>query len=126
MFGGPTHSIASGVMVAWLALPPSAPKAAFIVGQTDVAFASRRDGNWEIYRMDATGQNQRRLTHRDAEDRFPLWSPDRQQIAFVSQVGRDWELWLMNADGTNQRRIASAIVPKSTRGWSADGNIIAF
>ncbi|MGH7627215.1 MAG: hypothetical protein ACREOJ_18095, partial [Gemmatimonadaceae bacterium] len=25
----------------------------------DIAFASRRDGNWEIYVMDAAGQNQR-------------------------------------------------------------------
>ena len=86
----------------------------------DIAFSSRRDGNWEIYVMDAAGQNQRRLTRRDAEDRFPLWSPDRQQIAFASQVGSTWELWVMDSDGGNPRRLATEIVAKSTRGWSRD------
>ena len=32
-----------------------------------IAFASRRDGHWEIYRMDADGQSQTRLTSRDGE-----------------------------------------------------------
>jgi TolB protein len=73
----------------------------------DIAFASRRDGNWEIYAMDASGQRQRRLTRRDGEDRFPLWSPDHRQIAFASFAGERWELWVMDSDGTNQRRLAS-------------------
>lgn len=96
----------------------------------DIAFASHRDGNWEIYVMDAAGQQQRRLTRRDAEDRFPLWSPDRRQIAFGSMVGASfgtgWELWVMNADGTSQHRLAPHIVAKATREWSPDGKRIAF
>ena len=96
----------------------------------DIAFASKRDGNWEIYAMDAAGQRQRRLNRRSTEDRFPLWSPDRRQIAFASMAGGSfatgWELWVMNADGTGQRRIASHIAAKSTRGWSSDGKRIAF
>ena len=95
---------------------PSAPTAFGSVTSVsdEIAFASRRDGNWEIYAMAATGQNQRRLTRRDAEDRFPLWSPDRRQIAFASLVGTPWELWVMDSDGRNQRRLASEIVVKST------------
>lgn len=93
----------------------------------DIAFSSRRDGNWEIYVMDAAGRDQRRLTHRDrVEDRFPLWSPDRQQIVFASHVGNTWELWAMGSDGTKQRRLASQIIAKSTRGWSPDSTLVAF
>src|SRR3989338_3390774 len=68
-------------------------------GAPEVAFASNRDGNWEIYVTDAAGRNQRRLTRRDVQDRFPLWSPDGAQIAFGSQVGSGWELRVMDSNG---------------------------
>jgi Tol biopolymer transport system component len=48
---------------------------------TRIAFASNRDGDWDIYVMDADGGNVRRLTgtrgHRDAlrGDYDPAWSP---------------------------------------------------
>jgi TolB protein len=92
----------------------------------EIAFASHQDGNWEIYVMDAAGRNQRRLTRRDVQDRFPVWSPDAAQIAFGSQVGEGWELWVMDANGARQRHLYSGIVPKSPRGWSRDGRRIAF
>jgi Tol biopolymer transport system component len=92
-----------------------------------IAFASHRDGNWEIYLTDVDGGHQTRLTRRDPQDRFPLWSPDRSQIAFGSQVGGDhWELWVMNVDGTNPRFLATQIVAKGHRQWSHDGTRIVF
>ena len=113
---GPTATSAPPVLASATS-PPAAD---------DIAFSSRRDGNWEIYVMDALGQNQRRLTRRDAEDRFPLWSPDRHQIAFVSLVGSTWELWVMDSNGANPRRLATEIVAKSTRGWSSDNRRIVY
>ena len=92
----------------------------------EIAFASNRDGNWEIYVTDAAGRSQTRLTRRDVQDRFPLWSPDGAQIAFGSQVGNSWELWVMDADGSRERRLHAPIIPKSARGWSRDGKQIAF
>jgi len=92
-----------------------------------IAFASHRDANWEIYLADADGAHQTRLTRRDPQDRFPLWSPDRSRIAFGSQVGGDhWELWVMNVDGSNPRQLAARIVPKGHRQWSHDGTRIVF
>jgi Tol biopolymer transport system component len=92
-----------------------------------IAFASHRDGNWEIYVTDDDGARQTRLTRRDPQDRFPLWSPDRSRIAFGSQVGGDhWELWVMNVDGTNPRQVATDIVAKGHREWSPDGTRIVF
>jgi TolB protein len=107
-------------------LRPPATASSIRSASADIAFASRRDGNWEIYVMDEAGRDQRRLTKRDVEDRFPLWSPDHRQIAFCSQVGGTWELWVMDSDGTRQRRLASHIIVKSTRGWSPDSKRIAF
>ena len=76
-----------------------------------IAFASHRDGNWEIYTTDDRG-NETRLTRRDGHTRFPLWSPDRSQIAFATQrsePGDGWDFWVMEADGKNQRRLCSGL-----------------
>ena len=40
---------------------------------TKIAFASRRDGNQEIYVMDADGGNVERLTSNDHYDGHPDW-----------------------------------------------------
>ena len=40
-----------------------------------IAFESYRDGNYEIYVMNADGSNQQRLTNDRAADRSPSWSP---------------------------------------------------
>lgn len=98
-------------------------------GREQIAFASRRDGNWEIYVMDADGGRQTRLTRRPGQDRFPMWSPDRSRIAFGSQVppGFDpWNLWVMNADGSDVRQVAENIVAKSSRQWTRDGKHIVY
>lgn len=119
------------LIVAGLSVPSSQVEesgAVLTLAKTSqIAFASHRDGNWEIYVMDANGRHQTRLTHRDTQDRFALWSPDRSKIAFGSQVGgTHWELWVMNVDGSNPRRLASDIVAKGFRQWSHDGKRIVF
>ena len=49
-----------------------------------IAFVSDRDGNSEIYVMNADGSGQRRLTRNPAYDADPAWSPDGRTIAFVT------------------------------------------
>ena len=39
-----------------------------------ITFASARDGNPEIYTMDADGSNQKNLTNNQAYDWSPVWS----------------------------------------------------
>jgi len=75
--------------------------------KAQIAFSSDRDGNYEIYVMDADGQNQRRLTKNSADDRFPAWSPDSQRIAFTSNRDANWETYVMDADGNNQRNLTN-------------------
>ena len=47
-----------------------------------IAFVSDRDGNTEIYVMDADGGNLRRLTDNPAIDWDPSWSPDGKTHCF--------------------------------------------
>jgi Tol biopolymer transport system component len=66
---------------------------------TKIAFVSDRDGNSEIYVMDANGSNQGRLTNEGGHDIEPDWSPDGRKIVFASGVGDEYNIWVVNADG---------------------------
>ncbi len=70
-----------------------------------VAFMSSRDGNWEVYAINADGSGLKRLTNNAARDGLPTWSPDGKSIAFVSDRSGAWAIWVMNADGSNQRKL---------------------
>src|SRR5687768_17786479 len=49
-----------------------------------VTFHSQRDGNFNIYRMNLDGSDERRITEDTAADTQPDLSPNGQQIVFVS------------------------------------------
>ena len=73
----------------------------FAAQNSQIVFTSSRDGNPEIYVMDADGKNQRRLTHHPADDGLPSWSPDGQKIAFSSyRNGGNIQIFVMDSDGT--------------------------
>ena len=92
-----------------------------------IAFVSDRDGNAEIYLMNADGSGQTRLTNNSVRDDYPTWSPDGRTIAFVRQNSGTYSINLMNADGTNVRQIPT-LNTTSVRSlsWSPDGAKIAF
>ena len=91
-----------------------------------IAFVSNRDGNDEIYVMNADGSNVLRLTHDPGKDWVPRWSPDGRQIAFFSNRDDNDEIYVMNADGTNLLRLTHTLASDWTPSWSSDGRQIAF
>ena len=74
-------------------------------GPDQIAFDSDRDGDNEIFVMDADGTNVRQLTTNDDDDYYPAWSPDGKQIAFISDRYDDKEIFVMDADGANVRQL---------------------
>ena len=90
-------------------------------------FRSSRDGNEEVYRMNADGTGQTRLTNNAAFDGYGAWSPDGTKVAFLSRRDNNWEVYSMNADGTNQTRLTNTAsdegIPIS---WSPAGTKILF
>lgn len=91
-----------------------------------IVFYSARDGNDEIYTMDADGSNQTRLTFNEARDSYPVWSPDGRQIAFHSDRDGNDEIYVMDADGRNQRNLTNHPASDSFADWSPDGSRIIF
>ena len=71
-----------------------------------IAFVSKRDGNSDVYVMNANGKGQRNLTRNPAYDADPAWSPDGRKIAFVSNRDGSYGVYVMNADGSGQQRLA--------------------
>jgi hypothetical protein len=51
-----------------------------------IAFVSNRDGNYEIYVMNADGSNQQRLTSSIYSDLNPTLSPDGTKIVFSTKM----------------------------------------
>ena len=102
-------------------------KSAFASNTGRIVFTSLRDGNAEIYVMDADGGNQENLTNHPADDRQPDWSPDGTKIAFVSsRDGAGSQIYVMDADGKNVIKLTDVPGGKRDPDWSPDGQQIAF
>ena len=91
-----------------------------------IAFMSPRDGNLEIYVMNADGSNPVNLTHNRSSDSGPAWSPDGKRIAFTSVRGGNYEIYVMNADGADQTNLTDNRAIDDEPAWSPDGKCIAF
>jgi Tol biopolymer transport system component len=74
-------------------------------GGRRIVFTSLRDGDREIYVMNADGSHQRRLTNNPARDDDPSWSPNGRQILFASDRDGDAEIYVMDADGSRVRQL---------------------
>ena len=91
-----------------------------------IAFQSRRDGNWQIYEMNADGSEQTRLTNNNYDDMVPVWSPDGTKILFQSNRDGNWEIYVMNADGSGQTKLTDNNVGDEKPDWSPNGEKIVF
>jgi len=86
-----------------------------------IAFGSSRDGNFDIYVMDAAGGNVCRLTQSPGLDIRPAWSPDGRRLAFTSNRDGQYEIYVMNADGSGQQRVTHHPERDDYAAWHPDG-----
>jgi len=86
---------------------------------TKILFQSDRDGNTEIYVMDADGSNATRLTNNSVSDFGARWSVDGQRIVFgTRRDGSDDEIYVMDADGSNQTALTNNSTFDGRLSWS--------
>jgi Tol biopolymer transport system component len=91
-----------------------------------LAFASARDGNFEIHAMNPDTTGQARLTRDPASDGDPAWSADGTRLAFTSNRDGNDEIYLMGADGSGQTRLTSSPGSDTNVTWSPGGRNLAF
>jgi Tol biopolymer transport system component len=69
---------------------------------------SRNQGNFELFKADATGVDAVRLTHTAESESQPAWSPSYGKIAFVRAAKNGaGDLYLMNPDGTGVQQLTN-------------------
>lgn len=117
-------------------IPPTAT-AHPVIGQVgggsgEIAFVSKRTGNYQIHLMNADGSGQRQLTNIPDGACQPAWSPDGRKLTFISPCNPknnsypDAKIYTLDLEDQSP-----TLLPVSTGGdydpaWSPDGNRIAF
>jgi Tol biopolymer transport system component len=111
-----------------------------------VIFTSTRDGDLDLYRMDADGKNVKRLTDTPGYDGGAFYSPDCTKIVWRAsrpQPGTDLddykrllsqglvrpsklELWVANADGSEARQVTYLNAASFAPSFFPSGNRLLF
>ena len=89
-----------------------------------IAFQSTRDGNGEVYVMNADGSNQVNISNNAASDSHPAWSTDGTWIAFRSDRDGNYEIYKMRADGSDQTRLTVNPATDLFPAWTSDDRIV--
>ena len=87
-----------------------------------IVFVSDRTGALEIWKMHASGQDQKQLTNEKTPHADPKFSPDGKTILYTALKGGFPEVWRMNRDGSDQKKVATGLQAS----WAPDGKSIVL
>ena len=91
-----------------------------------IVFTSHRDGQSDVWLMDAGGGNPRNLSQNPAWDYSPSWSPDGTQIVFISERDGDAEVFIQATDSPTATQLTFNEHQDKLPNWSPDGDKIAL
>jgi TolB protein len=116
-----THTEGTNVENVWLDWCPAGP----------IAFASTRDGNYEIYMINPDGTGEIRLTENDYDDFYPALRWDGKMIAFSSAVATkkgmpQKDIFIMDIATRKTKRITETPEDEVALDWSPDDKMIAY
>jgi len=87
-----------------------------------IVFVSDRSGALEIWRMHASGKDQKQLTKEGTPHADPKFSPDGKSILYTALKGGFPEVWVMKRDGSDPKKISAGLQAS----WSPDGKSIVL
>lgn len=94
---------------------------------TQLAFASNRDGGWDLYLMELASGDVRRLTETSGYEGRPTWSPDGLWLAYEAYYGDDMDIWVLAVDGSQPAiQLTSDPASDLEPSWDPNGRRIAF
>jgi TolB protein len=93
-----------------------------------LAYASRRNGYWDLYLLDLQGGGTLRLTDTLDYDAYPSWSPDGAWLVYESYSNQNLDLFIRSAADPLQApiQLTSSAAADQTPVWSPLGRQIAF
>ncbi len=106
----------------------SSPASAEAGSGERLVFVSDRDGQRDLYAINADGSGLARLTSHAAEDTDPACSPDGTRVAFVSDRSGTQDIYLLpiDADDAGITQITSIDEQARSPAWSPAGNQLVF
>jgi len=81
------------------------------------AYECLAEDHWHICTFDVDSGSHRVLTHANANDFAPAWSPDGRRIAFISDRDGTDQLFVMRAEGREIVRATTGQAEKDTPAW---------
>lgn len=91
-----------------------------------IGFASTRDGNYEVYSMNADGSNATNISNNPKTDYGFSWSFDSKKILFYTNRDGNDEIYVMNSNGSQQRNLTNHSANDRIPSYSTDNSKIAF
>lgn len=93
-----------------------------------LAFASDRDGYWDLYTMDLQSGDVTRITDTPEYDSAPSWSPDGQWLVFETYMDDNLEISVVSVHDRSQPIVPVTQSSASDHSpvWAPDGRNIAF
>lgn len=93
-----------------------------------IVFTSFRDGDGEIYIMDADGKNPRRITNAKGYDGGPFFSPDGKRIIYRSDRKNNdlLQVYVNNTEGTAERALTNNEFVNWGPYWHPDSRHIIY
>ncbi len=122
------YSMETGKPMAFMRYKGTNSSPAWSPDGSKLMFMSSMHGDPELFMIDSTGSNLRRITYSAGVDTSPAWNPRTgQRVAFISDRGGLPNLYLMNADGSNVEKLelpdmGYVIDPA----WAPNGQLLAF
>ena len=105
---------------------PARTAASLFPQTAGIALTISKDGNPELYTINASGGGARRLSHSRGVESGPTWSPGGDEIIYSFDGNGGPQLYRISASGGSASQISTGYGYCTEPDWSPDAKKIAF